>query len=63
MDALDLLAVLLSYISLHNYEEDQVQNKKLDTIIYDMEKKLDYQNRLLLEILGKVDKNNDKGIS
>lgn len=63
MDALDLMAVLLSYISLHNYEEDQKQNKKLDTIIYDMEKKLDYQNRLLLEILGKVDKNNDERIS
>ena len=63
LDALDLMTVLLSYLSLHSYEENESQSKKLDTIIYDMEKKLDYQNRLLLEILGKVDKNNDKGIS
>lgn len=55
IDALDLLAVLLAYFSLHNYEENKKQNKKLDTIIYDIEKKLEYQDNLLREILRKVE--------
>ena len=55
IDALDLLAVLLAYISLHNYEENNKQNKKLDAIIYDIEKKLEYQDNLLREILRKVE--------
>lgn len=59
IDALDLMAVLLSYISLHNYEQEQKQNQKLDAIIYDMERKLEYQNELLEKILRKVDKNED----
>lgn len=59
IDALDLMTVLLSYISLHNYEQEQKQNQKLDAIIYDMERKLEYQNKLLEEILRKVDKNED----
>jgi len=59
IDALDLVAALLSYISLHNYEQEQKQNQKLDAIIYDMERKLEYQNKLLEEILRKVDKNED----
>ena len=46
LDALDLLTVLLSYISLHSYEENESQSRKLDTIIFDMEHKLEYQNRL-----------------
>lgn len=57
IDALDLMTVLLSYISLHNYEQEQKQNQKLDAIIYDMERKLEYQNELLEKILRKVDKN------
>ena len=56
LDALDLLTVLLSYISLHSYEENEKQTQKLDAIIFDMEHKLEYQNKLLNEILRKVDK-------
>lgn len=59
IDALDLMAVLLAYLALHNYEENQKQNLKLDSIIFDMERKLEYQNKLLNEILRKVDKNGD----
>ena len=55
IDALDLLAVLLAYLALHNYEENQKQNKKLDGIIYDMERKLEYQDILLNKILRKVE--------
>ncbi len=55
LDALDLLTVLLSYISLHSYEENASQTKKLDTIIFDMEHKLEYQNDLLEKILRKVE--------
>lgn len=55
IDALDLLTVLLSYISLHSYEENEKQTQKLDAITIDMERKLDYQNRLLNEILRKVE--------
>ena len=59
LDALDLLTVLLSYISLHSYEENESQSRKLDTIIFDMEHKLEYQNRLLNWILRKVEKIED----
>lgn len=61
IDALDLLTVILSYISLHSYEENEKQTQKLDAITIDMERKLDYQNRLLNEILRKVEniKNGD----
>ena len=55
LDALDLMTVLLSYISLHSYEENESQSKKLDTIIFDMEHKLEYQNKILNEILRKVE--------
>lgn len=56
IDALDLITVLLSYISLHNYEQNELQSQKLDAIIYDMEQKLEYQNKILNEILRKVGK-------
>ena len=59
LDALDLLTVLLSYISLHTYEESKKQTQKLDAIIFDMEAKLEYQNKLLNEILRKVEKHGD----
>ena len=59
LDALDLMTVLLAYISLHSYEENESQSKKLDTIIFDMEHKLEYQNKLLNEILRKVDLKNN----
>ena len=55
LDALDLMTVLLSYLSLHNYEQEQKQNQKLDAIIYDMERKLEYQDALLEKILRKVE--------
>ena len=56
IDALDLMTVLLAYISLHSYEENESQSQKLDTIIFDMEKKLEYQNKLLNKILREVEK-------
>lgn len=59
IDALDLMTVLLSYLSLHSYEENEMQSRKLDTIIFDMENKLEYQNRLLNEIIRKVDRIED----
>ena len=59
LDALDLMTVLLSYLSLHSYEENESQSKKLDTIIYDFEKKLEYQNKLLNKILRKVERIED----
>jgi len=59
IDALDLIATLLAYLSLHNYEENQKQNLKLDSIIYDMEKKLNYQDELLNKILEKVERGNN----
>lgn len=59
LDALDLLTVLLSYISLHSYEENESQSRKLDTIIFDMEHKLEYQNRLLNGILRKIERIED----
>lgn len=55
LDALDLLTVLLSYISLHSYEENENQTRKLDAITFDMEHKLEYQNNMLREILRKVE--------
>ena len=59
IDTLDLMAVLLSYLSLHNYEENQKQNIKLNVIIYDMERKLERQEKLLEKILRKIEGVND----
>ena len=59
IDALDLMAVLISYLSLHSYEENESQSKKLNTIIYDIEHKLEYQDRLLNGILRKVERIED----
>ena len=56
IDALDLMTVLLSYVSLHSYEENASQSKKLDTIIFDIENKLEYQNKLLNEIMRRVER-------
>ena len=64
LDALDLLTVLLSYISLHSYEENEKQTQKLDAIAFDMEHKLNYQNEMLQEILRKVEGiNGDRKVS
>ena len=57
LDALDLLSVLMTYINLHNYELNNKQNKKLDEIIFDMEKKLEYQNKMLEKIWEGINKN------
>ena len=62
INALDLMTVLLAYISLHSYEENESQSQKLDTIIFDMEKKLEYQNKLLNKILREVEKNGNKNV-
>ena len=59
IDALDLMAVLLSYLSLHDYEENQKQNIKLNVIIYDIERKLEHQEKLLEKILRKIEGVND----
>lgn len=55
IDTLDVMTVLLSYLSLRSYEQNEIQTKKLDAIIYDMESKLEYQNKLLNKILERVD--------
>ena len=61
IDALDLMSVLLAYISLHNYEANMLQNAKLDMIIYDVEHKLEYQDKLLNDILKKLERGEDYG--
>jgi hypothetical protein len=50
IQALDILAAVLAYLSLHQYDESEAQSKKLDSIIYNMEKKLDFQNEMLEKI-------------
>ena len=57
IDALDLLSVLMTYISLHNYELNEKQNKKLDEIIFDIERKLEYQDKMLEKIWKGINKN------
>lgn len=59
IDALDMMTVLLSYLSLHSYEENESQSQKLDCIIFDIEDKLEYQNRILNGILRKVERIED----
>lgn len=57
LSSLDIITVMLAYINLHTYEQSIEQNKKLDTLIYDIEKKLDYQDRILNSILERIEKN------
>lgn len=56
IDALDLLSVLMTYISLHNYELNGEQNEKLDKIIFDIERKLEYQDVMLEKIWKGINK-------
>jgi len=56
LDALDLLSVLMTYINLHNYELNTEQNKKLDEIIFDIERKLEYQDKMLDKIWERINK-------
>lgn len=56
IDALDLLSVLMTYISLHNYELNEKQNEKLDKIIFDIERKLEYQDKMLEKIWKGINK-------
>lgn len=59
ISALDMMTVMLSYLSLHSYEENESQSEKLDMLVYDIEHKLEYQNRILNGILRKVEKIED----
>lgn len=55
ISSLDVMTVLLAYLSVHNYGENVEANSKLDTIILDIENKLNYQDELLEKILKKVE--------
>lgn len=53
---LDIMTATLSYLAIKNYDENVSQSKQLDTITFDIEHKLEYQNKILNEILRKVGK-------
>lgn len=55
LDALDIMTVMLAFLSLYIYEQNKNQDIKLNAIIYDIENKLIYQDK----ILGRENKNNN----
>lgn len=57
LNSLDIITVMLAYVNLHVYEQSIEQGKKLDTLICDIEKKLDYQDRMLEAILERIEEN------
>ena len=54
IDALDLISLIMTYISIENYGQNTDQNKKLDNIILDVEHRLTRIEDALKEVKDSV---------
>lgn len=54
IDALDLISLIMTYISIENYGQNIDQNKKLDSIILDVEHRLTRIEDTLKEVKDSV---------
>ena len=54
IDALDLISLIMTYISIENYGQNIDQNKKLDNIILDVEHRLTRIEDALKEVKDSV---------
>ena len=54
IDALDLISLIMTYISIENYGQNIDQNKKLDSIVLDVEHRLTRIEDALKEVKDSV---------
>ena len=55
LDTLDIINIVTAFLSVKNYGENQEQSKKLSSIIFDLEIKMEEQTLLLKKILAKLE--------
>lgn len=55
INSLDIIALILMYISIYNIDKNAQQRQSINKLNYDIEYKLNYQNKILNEILRKVE--------
>ena len=56
IDALDLINLIMTYISIENYGQNIDQNKKLDSIVLDVEHRLTRIEDTLKEVKDSVNR-------
>lgn len=55
INSLDIIILILMYISIYNIDKNAQQRQSINKLNNDIEYKLNYQNKILNEILRKVE--------
>lgn len=55
INSLDIITLVLMYISIYNIDKNAQQRQSINKLNNDIEYKLNYQNKILNEILRKVE--------
>lgn len=55
INSLDIITLILMYISIYNIDKNAQQSQSINKLNNDIEHKLNYQNKILNEILRKVE--------
>lgn len=55
INSLDIITLILMYISIYNIDKNAQQRQSINKLNNDIEYKLNYQNKILNEILRKVE--------
>lgn len=55
INSLDIITLILMYISIYNIDKNAQQRQSINKLNSDIEYKLNYQNKILNEILRKVE--------
>lgn len=55
INSLDIITLILMYISIYNIDKNAQQRQSINKLNNDIEHKLNYQNKILNEILRKVE--------
>lgn len=55
INSLDIITLILMYISIYNIDKNAQQRQSINKLNSDIEHKLNHQNKILNEILRKVE--------
>lgn len=55
INSLDIITLILMYVSIYNIDKNAQQRQSINKLNNDIEYKLNYQNKILNEILRKVE--------
>lgn len=56
INSLDIITLILMYVSIYNIDKNAQHRQSINKLNNDIEYKLNYQNKILNEILRKVEK-------